>query len=84
MATENALMAAVTAQGKTTIYNAACEPHVQGLCHFLNLMGAKIEGIGSNMLQIEGVDAWGGGEYRIQPDHTVVGSFIGLAAVTKS
>ena len=84
MATENALMAAVTAQGKTTIYNAACEPHVQGLCHFLNLMGAKIEGIGSNMLQIEGVDALGGGEYRIQPDHTEVGSFIGLAAVTKS
>ena len=84
MATENALMAAVTDQGKTTIYNAACEPHVQGLCHFLNLMGAKIEGIGSNMLQIEGVDALGGGEYRIQPDHTEVGSFIGLAAVTKS
>jgi len=84
MATENAVMAAVTAEGKTTIYNAACEPHVQGLCHFLNRMGAKIEGIGSNMLQIEGVSALSGGEYRIQPDHTEVGSFIGLAAVTKS
>ncbi len=84
MATENAVMAAVTAEGKTTIYNAACEPHVQGLSHFLNRMGAKIEGIGSNMLQIEGVSALSGGEYRIQPDHTEVGSFIGLAAVTKS
>ena len=84
MATENAVMAAVTAEGKTTIYNAACEPHVQGLCHFLNRMGAKIEGIGSNMLQIKGVSALSGGEYRIQPDHTEVGSFIGLAAVTKS
>ena len=84
MATENAVMAAVTAEGKTSIYNAACEPHVQGLCHFLNRMGAKIEGIGSNMLQIEGVSALSGGEYRIQPDHTEVGSFIGLAAVTKS
>ena len=84
MATENAVMAAVTAEGKTTIYNAACEPHVQGLCHFLNRMGAKIKGIGSNMLQIEGVSALSGGEYRIQPDHTEVGSFIGLAAVTKS
>ena len=84
MATENAVMATVTAEGKTTIYNAACEPHVQGLCHFLNRMGAKIEGIGSNMLQIEGVSALSGGEYRIQPDHTEVGSFIGLAAVTKS
>ena len=84
MATENAVMAAVTAEGKTTIYNAACEPHVQGLCHFLNRMGAKIEGIGSNMLHIKGVSALSGGEYRIQPDHTEVGSFIGLAAVTKS
>ena len=84
MATENAVMAAVTAEGKTTIYNAACEPHVQGLCYFLNRMGAKIEGIGSNMLQIKGVNALSGGEYRIQPDHTEVGSFIGLAAVTKS
>ena len=84
MATENALMAAVTAEGKTTIYNAACEPHVQGLCHFLNLMGAKISGIGSNMLQIDGVSALSGAEYRIQPDLTEVGSFIGLAAVTRS
>ena len=84
MATENAIMAAVTAEGKTTIFNAACEPHVQGLCHFLNKMGALIEGIGSNMLQIEGVSALSGGEYPIQPDHTEVGSFIGLAAVTRS
>jgi len=84
MATENAVMAAVTAQGKTNIYNAACEPHVQGLCHFLKLLGANIEGIGSNLLVIEGVSGLSGGEYTIQPDHTEVGSFIGLAAVTGS
>ena len=84
MATENTIMAAVTAEGTTTIYNAACEPHVQGLCHFLNSMGARIEGIGSNRLTIEGVPSLKGGEYRIQPDHIEVGSFIGLAAVTGS
>ena len=84
MATENAIMAAVTAKGGTTIYNAACEPHVQGLCNFLVMLGASIEGIGSNHLIIEGVDELAGGEYTIQPDHTEVGSFIGLAAVTKS
>ena len=84
MATENAVMAAVTAEGKTSIYNAACEPHVQGLCHFLVMLGAAIEGIGSNLLIIEGVPKLAGGDYTIQPDHTEVGSFIGLAAVTGS
>jgi UDP-N-acetylglucosamine 1-carboxyvinyltransferase len=84
MATENAVMAAVTAEGKTSIYNAACEPHVQGLCHFLVMLGAEIEGIGSNLLIIEGVPKLAGGDYTIQPDHTEVGSFIGLAAVTGS
>jgi len=84
MATENAIMASVTAKGKTIIYNAACEPHVQGLCHFLNILGASIEGIGSNLITIEGVRKLSGGNYTIQPDHTEVGSFIGLAAVTKS
>jgi len=84
MATENTIMAAVTAKGKTTIYNAACEPHVQGLCNFLVMLGASIKGIGSNLLVIEGVDELSGGNYTIQPDHTEVGSFIGLAAVTKS
>ncbi len=84
MATENAVMAAVTAEGKTSIYNAACEPHVQGLCHFLVILGASIQGIGSNFLIIEGVQKLRGGEYTIQSDHTEVGSFIGLAAVTGS
>ena len=84
MATENAIMAAVLAEGKTTIYNAASEPHVQGLCHLLIKMGAEIEGIGSNLLTIVGVEKLHGCEYTIQPDHTEVGSFIGLAAVTKS
>jgi len=84
MATENAVMAAVSAEGKTSIYNAACEPHVQGLCHFLVMLGASIEGIGSNLLIIEGVAKLAGGDYTIQPDHTEVGSFIGLAAVTGS
>ena len=84
MATENAIMAAVTAEGKTSIYNAACEPHVQGLCHFLVMLGAAIDGIGSNLLIIEGVPKLAGGDYTIQPDHTEVGSFIGLAAVTGS
>ncbi len=84
MGTENALMAAALAKGTTVIYNAACEPHVQGLCHCLNAMGAKISNIGSNMLIIEGCDRLHGCDYTIQPDHTEVGSFIGLAAVTRS
>ena len=84
MATENTIMAAATARGKTIIYNAACEPHIQGLCNFLVMLGASISGIGSNLLVIDGVDELSGGEYSIQPDHTEVGSFIGLAAVTKS
>ncbi len=84
MATENILMAAATAKGNTTLYNAACEPHVQGLCHLLNSMGAKISGVGSNKLYIKGVDSLHGCEHTIQPDHTEVGSLIGLAAVTKS
>ena len=80
--TENAISAAVLATGKTVIENAACEPHVQDLCHFLVSCGAKISGIGSNILHIEGVDKLGGCEYHIQPDHIEIGSFIGLAAVT--
>jgi len=83
-ATENAVMAAVTARGTTVLENAACEPHVQGLCRMLGAMGARIEGIGTNRLEIEGVDALGGGEHCISPDHTEVGSFIGMAAVTGS
>lgn len=81
--TENAIMAAVTAEGHSTITNAASEPHVQDLCRFLNSLGAQIEGIGSNILEIDGVQSLSGGECRIQPDHTEVGSFIGLAAVTR-
>ncbi len=84
MATENIVMAAVMAEGVTTLYNAACEPHVQGLCNMLNAMGANIQGIGSNRLIIEGMDSLGGCEHRIKPDHTEVGSFIGLAASTGS
>jgi UDP-N-acetylglucosamine 1-carboxyvinyltransferase len=80
--TENALMAAVLARGVTTIYNAACEPHVQDLCHLLNAMGAGITGIGSNMLTIHGVPTLGGCRHRVGPDHIEVASFIGLAAVT--
>lgn len=80
--TENAVMAAVLAKGETVFENVACEPHVQDLCHFLVSMGARIEGIGSNVLHITGVTELGGTEYRIQPDHIEVGSFIGLAAVT--
>ncbi len=83
MGTENTIMAAVTAVGNTTIYNAACEPHVQGLCHCLNDMGAKIRGIGSNTLFIEGVSGLHGCEYTIQPDHIEVGSFIGLTVMTR-
>ena len=82
-ATENTILAAATAEGVTTLHNAACEPHVQGLCHCLNAMGAKIQGIGSNVLVIEGVAQLQGGEYAIQPDHIEVGSFIGLAVVTQ-
>ena len=81
-ATENTIMAAVTAGGETLIYNAACEPHVQDLCRFLVSLGARIDGIGSNMLRVQGVDRLGGGTYRIAPDHIEVASFIGLAAVT--
>jgi UDP-N-acetylglucosamine 1-carboxyvinyltransferase len=80
--TENAVTAAVLAQGETTIANAACEPHVQDLCRFLVSLGAEIDGIGSNVLRIRGVPALSGGEWRICPDHIEVGSFIGLGAVT--
>jgi UDP-N-acetylglucosamine 1-carboxyvinyltransferase len=83
-ATENAIMAAVLAEGDTLIYNAAAEPHVQDLCHFLNSLGAQIEGISTNSLTIHGVDALHGGEFTISSDHIEVGSYIGLAAVTKS
>jgi UDP-N-acetylglucosamine 1-carboxyvinyltransferase len=80
--TENAIMAAVTAEGKTVIGNAACEPHVQDLCRFLVSLGARIEGIGSNVLRIEGVERLGGGEHRLCPDHIEVASLVGLSAVT--
>ena len=82
--TANILMAAVLAEGKTTIYNAACEPYIQQLCLMLNNMGAKIEGIGSNLLIIHGVDSLGGCEHTILPDMIEIGSFIGLAAMTQS
>jgi UDP-N-acetylglucosamine 1-carboxyvinyltransferase len=82
--TANLVMAAVMAKGQTVIYNAACEPYLQQLCKMLNLMGAKIGGIGSNMLTIEGVDYLVGTEHRILPDMIEVGSFIGLAAMTQS
>ncbi len=82
-ATENAVMAAATAVGETTLYNAACEPHVQDLCRFLVSLGAHIDGIGSNRLRIEGVKELRGGEYRVCPDHIEVASFVGLAAVTE-
>lgn len=81
-ATENTLMAAVLARGETVIDNAACEPHVQDLCHFLNQLGAGIEGIGSNRLKIQGAEKLGGGEYRIGSDFMEVGSFIGAAAIS--
>jgi len=80
--TEQGVLAAVLAEGKTTIYNAAAEPHVQDLCLLLNCLGAKVTGIGSNTLEIEGVSALHGGEHTIMSDHIEVGSFIGLAAVT--
>lgn len=82
--TANIIMAAVLAKGKTTIYNAACEPYVQQLCRMLNRMGAKIEGIASNLLTIEGVDELHGTEHTILPDMIEVGSFIGMAAMTRS
>jgi UDP-N-acetylglucosamine 1-carboxyvinyltransferase len=82
MATENAVMAAAVARGETVIGNAACEPHVQDLCRFLVSLGARIGGIESNVLRIEGVDRLGGGEWRVAPEHIEVGSFIGLAATT--
>ncbi len=82
MGTENAVMAAVKARGTTRIANAASEPHVQGLCRLLNAMGADIRGVGSNRLEIRGVEGLGGAAHRISPDHIEVGSFIGLAAVT--
>jgi UDP-N-acetylglucosamine 1-carboxyvinyltransferase len=82
--TANLVMASVMANGKTTIYNAACEPYIQQLCKMLNSMGAKIEGIGSNLLRIEGVNYLGGTEHRMLPDMIEVGSFIGLAAMTQS
>jgi len=82
--TANILMAAVMASGKTTIYNGACEPYIQQLCKMLVCMGAKIQGIGSNLLTIEGVDYLGGCEHRVLPDMIEVGSFIGLAAMTES
>ena len=77
--TEQALLAAVTAEGTTTILNAASEPHVQDLCHFLNALGAQILGVGSNTLTVQGVPRLGGGNYHIMSDHMEVGSFIGLA-----
>jgi UDP-N-acetylglucosamine 1-carboxyvinyltransferase len=82
MATENALMAAALTPGETVIGNAACEPHVQDLCRFLSSLGARIEGIESNVLRVEGVQSLHGGEWEIGPDHIEVGSFIGLAAIT--
>ena len=80
--TENAIMAACLAQGETVIRHAASEPHVQELCHLLNCMGAHIEGVGSNVLRIQGCECLEGGEWTIGPDFMEVGSFIGLAAVT--
>ncbi len=82
--TANIVMAAVLAKGKTTIYNAACEPYIQQLCRMLNRMGARIEGIASNLLTIEGVDELHGTEHTILPDMIEVGSFIGMAAMTQS
>ena len=81
--TENAVTAAVLARGETTIVNAACEPHVQDLCHFLVSLGADIDGIGSNVLTVRGVERLHGGEWRICPDHIEVASFVGLGAVTE-
>jgi UDP-N-acetylglucosamine 1-carboxyvinyltransferase len=82
--TANIVMTAVMAKGKTTIFNAACEPYLQQLCEMLNRMGAKITGVGSNLIYIEGVDYLGGTEHRMLPDMIEIGSFIGLAAMTQS
>jgi UDP-N-acetylglucosamine 1-carboxyvinyltransferase len=82
--TANIVMAAVMAKGTTTIYNAACEPYIQQLCKMLNRMGAKISGIGSNLLVIDGVEYLGGTSHRMLPDMIEIGSFIGLAAMTQS
>ena len=82
--TANVVMAAVLAKGTTTIYNAACEPYLQQLCMMLNRMGAKISGVGSNLLTIEGVSKLGGTEHTMLPDMIEIGSFIGLAAMTQS
>jgi len=82
--TANIVMAAALAKGKTTIYNAACEPYLQQLCKMLNSMGAKITGLGSNKLMIEGVESLGGCTHRVLPDMIEIGSWIGLAAMTKS
>ena len=82
--TANIVMAAVLAKGQTTIYNAACEPYLQQLCKMLNRMGAKISGVGSNMLIIDGVESLGGTEHTMLPDMIEIGSWIGLAAMTKS
>ncbi len=82
--TANILMAAVMAKGKTSIYNAACEPYLQQLCKMLNRMGAKISGVGSNLLEIEGVEKLHGTEHTMLPDMIEIGSFIGLAAMTQS
>ena len=80
--TENAIMASVLAEGSTIIRNAACEPHVQDLCHMLCQFGAHIEGIGSNTLTVRGVERLGGGEFSVGPDYMEIGSYIALAAVT--
>ena len=82
--TANVVMAAVLTPGTTTIYNAACEPYLQQLCRLLNLMGARISGVGSNLLSIEGVERLHGAAHRILPDMIEVGSFIGMAAMTQS
>lgn len=82
--TANIVMAAVLTRGTTTIYNAACEPYLQQLCRMLNRMGAKIQGIGSNLLKIEGVDTLGGTTHELLPDMIEIGSFIGMAAMTNS
>ena len=82
--TANIVMAAVLAKGTTTVYNAACEPYLQQLCKMLNSMGAKIKGVGSNLLTIEGVESLGGCTHRILPDMIEIGSWIGLAAMTQS
>ena len=82
--TANIVMTAVIAKGQTSIYNAACEPYLQQLCKMLNSMGARITGVGSNFLHIEGVESLGGCTHRILPDMIEIGSFIGLAAITKS